>query len=319
MLVYKWTNTAPLWLNYGTYPLTHRLLRVRGDVTVVGHTVRVIYSRTLYHKWKLCIYIGFNPSLCICLHRQQVPERNQKKKKKMKWRAERSASSHRFHCAILWPRSSCLFFRLKHTHVNLDSLEGARCRGLSPEHKNDGRREKRMGTVGPSRCLWMMPSPVHYLCCLSRTFTQFIQNQHWIFSRSFLTFISNAAQDGRRQDKAERSTSPWLVELLYLLGEGRKETWLAFHHYLHFYTHTGATWDSPVRRLAVVWESRMQLNVKAGERRSDAAQPSDVPILGAPRSGTLSVMFLCEERAVERERKVASRRLSGEHCGLIGV
>ncbi|TNN72128.1 Ras-related protein M-Ras [Liparis tanakae] len=33
--------------------------------------------------------------------RQQVPERNQKKKKKMKWRAERSAGSHRFHCAIL--------------------------------------------------------------------------------------------------------------------------------------------------------------------------------------------------------------------------
>ncbi|XP_030613683.1 ras-related protein M-Ras isoform X2 [Archocentrus centrarchus] len=33
--------------------------------------------------------------------RQQVPERNQKKKKKMKWRAERSTASHRFHCAIL--------------------------------------------------------------------------------------------------------------------------------------------------------------------------------------------------------------------------
>uniref|UniRef100_A0A3B3X518 Uncharacterized protein n=1 Tax=Poecilia mexicana TaxID=48701 RepID=A0A3B3X518_9TELE len=33
--------------------------------------------------------------------RQQVPERNQKKKKKMKWRAERSTGSHRFHCAIL--------------------------------------------------------------------------------------------------------------------------------------------------------------------------------------------------------------------------
>lgn len=67
--------------------------------------------------------------------------------------------------------------------------------------------------------------PVHYLCCLSRTFTQFIQNQHWIFSRSFLTFISNAAQDGRRQDKAERSTLPWLVALLYLLGKGRKHDW----------------------------------------------------------------------------------------------
>lgn len=213
------------------HPLTHILLCVRGDVTVVGRTVgcagTVIYSRTLYHQWKLCNYICFNPSLCICLHRQQVPERNQKKKKKMKWRAERSASSHRFHCAILWPLSSCLFFRLKHTHVNLNSLEGARCRGLSLEHKNDGRREKRMGTVGPSRCLWMMPSPVHYLCCLSRTFNQFIQNQHWKCSRSlpFLTFISNAAQDGRRQDKAERSTSPWLLELLYLLGKGRKKDW----------------------------------------------------------------------------------------------
>ncbi|KAM8854933.1 ras-related protein M-Ras isoform 1-T2 [Spinachia spinachia] len=33
--------------------------------------------------------------------RQQVPERHLKKKKKMKWRAERSAGSHRFHCAIL--------------------------------------------------------------------------------------------------------------------------------------------------------------------------------------------------------------------------
>lgn len=54
-------------------------------------------------------------SLFLCTHRQQVPERNQKKKKKMKWRAERSASSHRFHCAILWPPSSCLLFII-HTH-----------------------------------------------------------------------------------------------------------------------------------------------------------------------------------------------------------
>lgn len=58
---------------------------------------------------------------------------------------------------------------------------------------------------------------------------------------------------------------------------------------------------------------------REGSERSDVVRSSDMPILGAPRSGTLSVMFLCEERAVERERKVTSRRLSGEHCGLIGV
>ncbi|XP_061923504.1 ras-related protein M-Ras isoform X2 [Entelurus aequoreus] len=33
--------------------------------------------------------------------RQQIPEKNQKKKKKMKWRAERSTGSHRLRCVIL--------------------------------------------------------------------------------------------------------------------------------------------------------------------------------------------------------------------------
>lgn len=50
-------------------------------------------------------------------HRQQVPERNQKKKKKMKWRAERSTGSHRFHCAILWHPSSPLPLIHTHTHT----------------------------------------------------------------------------------------------------------------------------------------------------------------------------------------------------------
>lgn len=236
----------------------------------------------------------------------------------MKWRAERSASSHRFHCAILWPRSSCLFFRLKHTHVNLDSLEGARCRGLSPEHKNDGRREKRMGTVGPSRCLWMMPSS-------SPLFMLPFKDLYSIYSEPTLNIFSvisdfhikcstrwPTAGQGREINVA-------LISGAFIFIRKRKETWLAFHHYLHFYTHTGATWDSPVRRPAVVWESRMQLNVKAVKEEVMWRSRAACRTFGAPRSGTLSVMFLCEERAVEREWKVASRRLSGEHRGLIGV
>lgn len=79
--------------------------------------------------------------------------------------------------------------------------------------------------------------------------------------------------------------------------------------------YVGLTCTSPCRRLGIEDEFERE----GGERRSDVVQSSDVPLLGAPRSGTLSVTFLCEERAVECERKVTSRRLSGEHCGLIGV
>lgn len=133
--------------------------------------------------------------LFLRTHRQQVPERNQKKKKKMKWRAERSASSHRFHCAILWPPSSCLSF-IMHTHPHAHSHNFGCPQRNSQQWLTSGAQKSGMGGWGgvgrwwwwwwlrgtegdvilecwtnvPSQCLWMsaMLSLLNYLCFLSK-------------------------------------------------------------------------------------------------------------------------------------------------------
>lgn len=160
-----------------------------------------------------------------------------------------------------------------------------------------------------------MPPLLHYLCCLSRTFNQpFSENntENVLDQLSFLTFVSNAAQDGRRGQR-----DPRLLELFYLLGKGRKKDW----HPTTTYISTPTPVLRGTRRYVALptFGNQEEFESEGGERRSHVVQLSDLQILRAPHPGTLSVLFLCEERAVGRERKVTSRRLSGEHCGLIGV
>lgn len=144
-------------------------------------------------------------SLFLCTHRQQVPERNQKKKKKMKWRAERSASSHRFHCAILWPPSSCLLFII-HTHPHTFGCPERN----SQQSLTSGAQKWGVGVGGwggwwvrgtkrevivkcwtdvSSQCLWMsaMPSLLNYLCSLSKVsyFFHYIQHRTTVSPNCF--------------------------------------------------------------------------------------------------------------------------------------
>lgn len=179
-------------------------------------------------------------SLFLCTHRQQVPERNQKKKKKMKWRAERSASSHRFHCAILWPPSSCLLFII-HTHPHTfgcpernsqQSLtSGAQKWGMGVGgggvDGSEGRKEKWLWNVG-----LMSPHNAFEweLCHLSSIIYVPFQRSHIssIISNTELQCHRTVSQSGvifdfnikcgtiwlTLREKAKRSRSPWLLELL---------------------------------------------------------------------------------------------------------
>lgn len=51
-------------------------------------------------------------------NRQQVPEKNQKKKK-TKWRGDRATGSHKLHCVILWLSLPVFFGGFSHSNVNL--------------------------------------------------------------------------------------------------------------------------------------------------------------------------------------------------------
>lgn len=154
------------------YPLPHTWMCESRVIVWWTCTSPVIYSRTFYYQLQLCIWHnGLTFASPSVINRQQVPERNQKKKKKMKWRAERSASSHRFHCAILWPIWSCLFSsmlkRLKHTHINLDSPWRSSLQRFIP-----GAQKWRMGR-GVDQNSRPLTMPLSYaistpLCCLSR-------------------------------------------------------------------------------------------------------------------------------------------------------
>lgn len=239
----------------------------------------------------------FNFSLCIFLNRQQVPERNQKKKKKMKWRAERSASSHRFHCAILWPPLVLLFLQCwtdskSPTYIWIPSKELPAA--VNPQStKMMAAERSEWEESAPSQSLWTMPSLLHYLCCLLRMFNRPYSETtslNSLYQVSFRTLISNAAQDGWQW---EVSVTLIMGAFIFIRkGKGKKMApcvlGLGFHRSSHFSTHTGATWNSPARRLSETTSCGGIEDEFESERKWNW-------------TGTL--MCLCEERAVERERK----------------
>lgn len=110
--------------------------------------IRLFYITLLYCKMSEMLHLEeiilltvsamffFNP------HRQQVPERNQKKKKKMKWRAERSTGSHRFHCAILWP--PLLPFTIN-TYTNTHTYIPYKCQGTPQQWSSTGAQKGKGG------------------------------------------------------------------------------------------------------------------------------------------------------------------------------
>lgn len=102
-------------------------------------------------SWVEMISNSFSMFFFLHTHRQQVPERNQKKKKKMKWRAERSAGSHRFHCAILWPPSCLSFVTYSHPHAHPLTFG---CQGTPQQWLTTG-AQKGGGRGGGSMNGWM--------------------------------------------------------------------------------------------------------------------------------------------------------------------
>lgn len=199
--------------------------------------------------------------LFLRTHRQQVPERNQKKKKKMKWRAERSASSHRFHCAILWPPSSCLSF-IMHTHPHAHShnfgclqrnsqqwlTSGAQKSGIGgggvgwagddDDDGSEGRKEKwfwNVGLMSPHNAFeWVLCylSSIIYVSFQKSYISSIIINTElqcqWTVSKSGVIFDFNIKCGTRWLTlwggKATRSKSPWLLENFCLFEKG-KEKW----------------------------------------------------------------------------------------------
>lgn len=155
----------------------------------------------------------------------------------MKWRAERSAGSHRFHCAILWPPSSCFIIQNMHTPTRAPTYLWMS--GNSPAVVNywstKGKGGLMNGWMNPGNVGLMSPHPSQCvgmsavlsllnLWSLSKVYRSlqslFNTELQWTVSQSSVIFEFNFKRSTRRfWGEEARITLMWNF---FLLGKGRK-------------------------------------------------------------------------------------------------
>lgn len=162
--------------------------------------------------------------------------------------------------------------------------------------------EEWIRTVGPSRCLWVTPSSLHYVA-FQGWFIDHIQKlQRWgtpsIRYHVWLWYQTQHKMANSRSESGEPNIT-LIIGAFIFISKGKETNW---HLVAWGWNSTNPYISVPTHVL--VQESRRDLKVTEDERKKSHVAKYRSSERGT--LGSLSVLFLCEERAVERERKLTS-------------